>query len=135
MKIIGIGDVMNLKTIINSLKNIITVKQLNNEFQLTTLANYPNKQPIVIYLQKVNNEWILVDKKEILKFMNNIYDLSSAEVKGCINNVIKVYNFKMQGGVLIADSINETNLAQKVLYFIMCIAQLINMYPFFESPE
>ncbi|MDD2445294.1 MAG: hypothetical protein PHX09_00520 [Clostridia bacterium] len=127
---------MNLKTIINSLKNIITVKQLNNnEFQLTTLANYPNKQPIVIYLQKVNNEWILVDKKEILKFMNNIYDLSSAEVKGCINNVIKVYNFKMQGGVLIADSINETNLAQKVLYFTMCIAQLINMYPFFESPE
>ena len=40
----------------------------------------------------------------------------------------------MKGGILITE-INEVDLSQKVLEFLMCIGHLMNMYVFFDEPD
>lgn len=126
---------MDLMKINSALANSIKAKQLSEtEFQLKTSILYPDNQPIVIFVQKINNSWILTDKKQTLKQMSTIYDLKSIDVKKAINNIIKAYDFQMQGGILITQT-NEFDLSQKVLEFLMCIGHLVNTYVFFEDPE
>ena len=69
---------MDLNKVNSALANSIKVKQLSNtEFQLITSIIYPNNQPMVLFVEKINNNWILTDKKQTLKQMNSIYDLRS----------------------------------------------------------
>jgi hypothetical protein len=126
---------MELTSINSAITNSIKVKQLSKtEFQLTTCVSYPNKQPIILFIQKIGSNWLMTDKKQTLKQMNSIFDLKSKDVKKCINNIITAYAFKMQSGILLTE-IDELNLSKKLIEFLMCISQLVNMYVFFDEPS
>lgn len=126
---------MDLNKINSAIINSFKIKQLSaTEYQLITAVTYPNKQPIVLFIQKVGNGWLMTDKKQTLKQMNEIFDLKSKDVKKCINNIITTYDFKMQSGILLTE-VNESNIAQKIINFLMCISGLVNMYVFFDEPN
>jgi len=123
---------MNFNKVSFALTNSIKIKQISNtEFQLTTSIIYPNKQAMILFIKKINNNWILTDKKQTLKQMNFIYDLNSKDTIKAIRKIITAYDFQMKNGVLLTE-INENDLSQKVLEFLMCIGHLMNMYVFFE---
>ena len=67
--------------------------------------------------------------------MNEIYDLKASDVKSCISAVIKIYGFTITAGELRGKIFDEIQLQNRVFDYIMCIAQLVNMYAFFDKPE
>ena len=105
-----------------------------NEFDIITSATYHNGEKIVINLSYDNESYILSDNKATLKYMNSIYELKSEDVKSCISSVIKIYEFKIIAGALTGIVKDETILINKIFDFINCIAQLSNMFAFFDNP-
>ena len=127
---------MELNTITKTLSTLFSFKKVKeNEFHIYTFGMYPNKTPIVLFLEQVKNGWVLSDKKQTLKFMNTIYELKAPEVRSSINSILRAYGLKLQNGMIYIEIANEKNLANRIFDFIMCIGQLSNMYVFFESPE
>lgn len=104
-------------------------------YEINTRATFQNGETIKIYLANENNNWYLTDKKHTLKYMNEIYDLKSVDVKSCISAVLKIYGFSIFAGELRAKVFDEIQLQNQVFDFIMCIAQLTNMYAFFDKHE
>lgn len=106
-----------------------------NEWQVKTNANFQNGEEIKIYLVNEKNAWYITDKKNTLRYMNDVYDLKAPDVKNCIAAVIKIYGFSITAGVLRANVIDEVDLQSKLFDYIMCVGQLANMYAFFDKPE
>ena len=67
--------------------------------------------------------------------MNTIYELKAKDVISCIENVLKIYKLKLQSGEIVTSFSDEKQLVENVYKFIMCIAQLVNMYAFFDAPN
>ena len=105
------------------------------EWQINSGALFQNGEEIKIYLVNEKNNWYLTDKKTTLKYMNEMYDLKAADVKSCISAVLKIYGFTIKADSLTANVIDETQLANLVYSYIMCVGQLTNMYVFFDKPE
>ncbi|HPF92778.1 MAG TPA: hypothetical protein PLV65_02505, partial [Tenuifilaceae bacterium] len=79
---------MDKNTIIKAINNCFIVKEINeNKFQILTQAKM-QKKPVVLFLEKINDKWLLMDKKQTIKLMNKIYELNAPDVKNCITNVI-----------------------------------------------
>lgn len=106
-----------------------------NEYEIKTTGTFPTGEELKIYLVKEGDSWFLTDKKNTLKYMNNVYDLKATDVKSCISAVIKIYGFTITAGNLRAEIIDEVDFSSKILDYIMCIGQLTNMYVFFDQPE
>lgn len=106
-----------------------------NEWQVKTNANFQNGEEIKIYLVNEKNAWYITDKKNTLRYMNDVYDLKAPDVKNCIAAVIKIYGFSITAGVLRANVIDEVDLQSKLFDYVMCVGQLANMYAFFDKPE
>lgn len=106
-----------------------------NEWEVKTHAHFQTGEDIKIYIVNEKNSWYLTDKKNTLRFMNEVYDLKATDVKSCIAAVIKIYGFTITAGALKADIIDEVQFESKIFDFIMCIGQLSNMYVFFDKPE
>ncbi len=104
-------------------------------YEIKSKATFQNGESIKIYLVNEKNEWYLTDKKNTLKYMNEIYDLKASDVKSCISAVIKIYGFTITAGELRGKIFDEIQLQNRVFDYIMCIAQLVNMYAFFDKPE
>lgn len=106
-----------------------------NEWEVKTKAVFQNGEEIKIYLVNEKNSWYITDKKNTLKYMNDVYDLKAPDVKSCIAAVIKIYGFSITAGTLKANVIDEVDLQTKIFDYLMCIGQLVNMYAFFDKPE
>ena len=106
-----------------------------NEWEVKTNANFKNGDEFKIYLVNERNTWYLTDKKTTLKYMNDVYDLKSNDVKNCIAAVIRIYGFSIVQGCLMGEVMDEVQLSTRIFDFIICIGQLANMYAFFEKPE
>lgn len=120
----------------NFLNNTFTVTKLHaNTYQISAPIQFPNGDPIYLFLQKTNKEFILTDKKSTLKFMSQIYALSSSEIKYCIAGVLKANKIKMTNGILVDTFTEPKQISKAVLNMLMCISQMIKMYVFFEPPE
>ncbi len=104
-------------------------------YEIKSKATFQNGENIKIYLVNEKNEWYLTDKKNTLKYMNEMYDLKASDVKSCIAAVIKIYGFTINAGELRGKIYDEIQLQNRVFDYIMCIAQLVNMYAFFDKPE
>ena len=89
---------------------------------------------IKIYLEQTNNEFRLTDKKNILKNMNEIYELNSKDVQKCMSDILKLYGFQLSKGEIFCN-VTENNLMQQFYNLIMCYAQLLNMFIFFDEPN
>ena len=127
---------MNISAINNALDKLCKIKAISmNEYEIETNAVFANGDAIKIYLTQENNRWFLTDKKETLKYMNEVYDLKAPDVKHCITAVIKIYGFSILAGSLRGELTEEATIAHKFFDYIMCIGQLANMYAFFDKPE
>ena len=99
-----------------------------------TEAKINGKTPVKMYLSIGHNGVMLGDKKHTLKFMNQMYELKSPDVKGCIASVIKIYGFSIISGELVAQIKSEKSAMETFYNFIICVGQLANMYAFFDKP-
>ena len=106
-----------------------------NEWEIKTEATFQNGEPVKIYIVNDKDKWYLTDKKNTLRYMNEIYDLKAPDVKTCISGVIRIYGFSIISGELKADVVDEVHLGALIFFYIMCIGQLVNMYAFFDKPE
>lgn len=121
---------------LETLKNSIVYKQISDtSAQVVTQAKMPNGKYIAFMLDKAEEGWILSDKKQTLKYMNEIYELKAPDVVSCIENVIKIYKFNLKGGEIVCSFTDEKQFVNKIFDFVMCIAQLVNMFAFFDDPN
>ncbi len=125
---------MDIVNIAAKLGNIATVKNVGkNEYDIVTGAKIDSKTPIIINLIQDNDKIKFSDKKNTLKYMNQVYELKSLDVKNCISAVIKIYGFSIVSGELLAVIPSEAKLKEVFYNYIICIGQLANMYAFFDK--
>ena len=126
---------MDIVSIANKLGAIATVTNVEQDvYEIITGAKINEKTPIKIYLVKDGNAIKLCDKKNTLKYMNQMYELKSIDVKNCISAVIKLYGFNISSGELCANVKSEATLREVFYNYIICVGQLANMYAFFDNP-
>lgn len=102
---------MDIVEVIEKLSKVAKLKKVKeNEYEIITDAKIDSKTPIKIFLRKTDAGLVMCDNKHTLKYMNNIYELKSLDVKGCIASVIKIYGFSILSGELIANLINTKQL-------------------------
>jgi len=111
-----------------------TSKVKDGVFKIETGASFLNNQPIVLVLEQKENKWFLTDGKSTLKYMNELYELKSEDVKTCIKNVLKIYNFSMQSAMIVTEIETVDTFVPKFFDMISCIGQLANMFAFFDKP-
>ncbi len=128
--------IMSISDINRALAGAFTLSPISmTEWQIKNDATFQNGEELKIYLINEKNKWYLTDKKETLKYMNNMYDLKAPDVKNCIAAVIRIYGFSIKAGSLTGEVIDEVQLLNVIFNYIMCIGQLANMYAFFDKPE
>ena len=86
-----------------------------------------------VFVKKDGDKIILTDNKTAIKFMNDLYELKSVDVKKCINDILKLYNFNISKGEIFAE-VSKEELKARYMELIICISQLVNMYIFFDMP-
>ncbi len=127
---------MDFNTISKTINSAFKLKNNGEkEIQIITGASYPTRTPISLFLVKVKEGWVLSDKKQTLRMMNNIYELRAPDVKNCINAVLRIYGFKLSNGMIYIEIQNEQALEKRIFDMLMCIGQLVNMYAFFDAPD
>lgn len=125
-------DIVNLASKLNK---IATVKNVDKDtYEIITGAKINAKNPIKIYLVLDGDSVKFSDKKSTLKYMNQLYELKSPDVKNCIAAVLKIYGFTIISGEMFANIRSEESLKETLYNFIICIGQLANMYAFFDKP-
>lgn len=124
---------MNLE---NLLQNAFEVKLIKPEcYQIKTGATLPDGKPLYCFLDITPKGMLLSDKKFVLNYMSEYFYLNSPDVKTCIANVTKINKFKIVQGVLFSEIKSEDEIVAKIFQYIMCVAQLVNMYAFFDPPS
>lgn len=125
---------MDIVKIANKLSKIANVKNTDkNEYEIITGAKIDEKNPIKIFLIDKDGQIMFSDKKATLKYMNQLYELKSQDVKNCITSVIKIYGFSIKSGELFANITSENKLLETFYNYIICTGQLANMYAFFDK--
>lgn len=125
---------MDILNIVKQLNKIATIKNIaKDQYEIITGAKIDSNTDVKIYLVKENNTIKFCDKKNTLKFMNNVYELKSVDVKNCIAAVLKIYGFSVSSGELVATLKSEEAIYETFYNFIICIGQLCNMYAFFDK--
>ncbi|MBQ7884872.1 MAG: hypothetical protein IJ318_02100 [Clostridia bacterium] len=126
---------MDIVTVASKLSQVAVLKKIDdNEYEIVTDAKINGKSPIKMYLSIGHNGVMISDKKHTLKYMNQMYELKSPDVKGCIASVIKIYGFSIISGELVANIKTEKYAIEAFYNFIICVGQLANMYAFFDKP-
>jgi len=126
---------MDILAISKTLATVAKVKKISdNEYEILTEAKINSKTPIKMYLYEGHNGVKLGDRKHTLKYMNQLYELKSPDVKGCIASVIKIYGFSIVSGELVASIVSDKFALETFYNYIICVGQLANMYAFFDKP-
>ena len=126
---------MELSVLATKIGKLAKVNQLSkNEYEIITGAKINQNTNIVLYLSENNGNFYLSDHKSTLKFMAQMYELKSIDVKNCISSVIKIYGYNIISGEIFAKIKSEFNVIETYYSFIMCVGQLVNMYAFFDKP-
>ena len=125
-------DLSSLATKIGKIAKVNEISQ--NEYEIITGAKITPKTPITLYLSEKNGSFFFCDHKNTLKYMSQIYELKSIDVKNCISSVIKIYGYNITSGEIFANIKSESALLETYYNFIICIGQLANMYAFFDKP-
>jgi hypothetical protein len=116
-------------------ENPIKLLQLTpTTWKVVSDATFLNGNEIVVLLENRDGNWFFTDGKETLKYMNELYELKSPDVKMCIANILKIYGFSITSGFLTAPIANLSTFMDKYFDMIMCIGQLANMFAFFDKP-
>lgn len=125
-----------MNTILEAITSKNKIYKINdNLYRIDTNAVLNESLNLQVYIKKENDIIILSDNKQIIKYMNELYELSSNDVKKCINDVLKLYNFKLVKGEIFTEIDTLDEIKKRYNDFIMCSAQLINMFIFFDEPK
>lgn len=120
--------------LLSRVKNINKIFKINdNLYEIRVDVEIKVGYKIKMYLEKRDGKFYLTDKKNILKCMNEIYELSSKDVKKCLNDILLLYGFQFSKAEIFCE-VDNNNIVQKYYDLIMCHAQLINMFVFFDDP-
>ena len=126
---------MDIKVLTAALKSGYTVKTVaENEWEIVLNITLPNGFKPKVYIRNMADKWFLCDKKNTLKFMNEMYELGAQDVKNCIAGVLKVYSFSIIAGEIIAHIGFANDILNRLAQFVCCVAELVNMYVFFDKP-
>ena len=125
---------MTIEQINTTLKQCFECQKNGNVYKIDTGATFINGKEIVLFIEQKNDKWYLSDNKITMKYMNDMYDLKSSDVKMCISNVLKIYAFSINSGILNVEIPSLQTLPDKIFDMIMCIGQLANMFAFFDKP-
>ena len=127
---------MEIKKFEEAFKNpTYLVKSGDAEWKINCDETFIDSKPQDNGLVKLNNKGYFTDKKQTLRYMNDLYELNAKDVKSCITNVLKIYGFSIQAGALIAEIPTASAIMDKFFDYIMCVGQLTNMYAFFDEPK
>lgn len=108
-------------------------KHNDNLFEIETNVMLGNFK-LRVFVKKDGDKLLLTDNKTTLKFMNDLYELKSVDVKKCINDILKLYNFNLSKGEIFSE-ISTDILKSRYMELIICVSQLVNMYVFFDTPN
>ena len=118
----------------NLLKPCKTIKIDNNFYEIKTNVEFKKGIALKSFIKKINGKYILTDNQNTLRFMNTLYELTSTDVKQCINDIVKKYDFKIEKGEILTE-VTIQNCNKKFFEFIICCSTLANMYIFFDEPK
>ena len=125
-----------MKNILNTIMTGNKIYKINeNLYRIETNAVLNESFTLQLFIKKEENGIKLCDNKQILRYMNDLYELTSLDVKKCINDILKLYDFKLVKGEIFTEIDENTDIKKRYMDFIMCAAQLINMYVFFDTPN
>lgn len=127
---------MKIENIQQILKNTFKIaKHAQDVWVISTPACFIDGKPINLLLENRDNKWYLTDGKCTFKYMNDLYELKSSDVKMCIKSVLKIYNFSISQGLIMTEIPDIKTFYDKLFDMIMCIGQLANMFAFFDKPQ
>ncbi len=126
-------DITKFQEAINNSLKLVEIAP--NEWKVMCDASFIDGKPLDIRLITNGTKWFFTDKKQTLKYMNELYELGANDVKACISSVLKVYGFSIQSGSLLAEIPSASSIMDKFFDYIMCVGQLTNMYAFFDEPK
>jgi len=127
---------MDIKNFEEVLQGGIALKEISSkEWKVEASATFLDGKPLDIRLVNIGNKWLYTDKKQTLRYMNDLYELNAKDVKSCISAVLKVYGFSIQSGALVAEIPTASVIWDKLFDYIMCVGQLANMFAFFDEPN
>ncbi len=126
---------MDIVEAVTRLAKVTTIKKIDNkQYEIITGAKINDKTPIRFFLVADETGVKFADGKTTLKYMSQVYELKSADVKNCIASVVKIYGFNIVSGELVANIKQNQNIVETFYSYIICIGQLANMYAFFDQP-
>lgn len=125
-----------MKNILNTIMTGNKIYKINeNLYRIETNAVLNESFTLQLFIKRDENGIKLCDNKQILRYMNDLYELTSNDVKKCINDILKLYDFKLVKGEIFTEIDEKTDVKKRYMDLIMCAAQLINMYVFFDAPN
>lgn len=125
-----------MKNILNTIMTGNKIYKINDDlYRIETNAVLNESFTLQLFIKRDENGIKLCDNKQILRYMNDLYELTSLDVKKCINDILKLYDFKLVKGEIFTEINKNTDIKKGYMDFIMCAAQLINMYVFFDTPN
>lgn len=122
------------KIIENLIKSCEIIKIDNNFSEIKTNLEFKKGIAFRVFIKKVDDKFFITDNKNTLRYMNTIYELTSQDVKQCINDVVRTYKFKIDKGEVLGE-VNALNIKQRFFEFLICCFSLANMYVFFDEPK
>ena len=125
-----------MKNILNTIMTGNKIYKINDDlYRIETNAVLNESFTLQLFIKRDENGIKLCDNKQILRYMNDLYELTSLDVKKCINDILKLYDFKLVKGEIFTEINKNTDVKKRYMDFIMCATQLINMYVFFDTPN
>ena len=86
-------DIKNFEEVFNNATSLTQISQA--EWKINCEASFIDGKPLDIRLINLNNRWFFTDRKQTLRYMNDLYELNAKDVKSCITNVLKIYGFSI----------------------------------------
>lgn len=124
-----------MQDIINKIINKKEFKKIDEScVEIITNAEIENGTNIRIFIKQLNNRVILTDEKNTLRFMNTKYELKAADVKHCINDVVRHYGFVIDKGEILTELKSTDDTLKRYNDLLICSATLANMFIFFDTP-
>lgn len=111
-----------------------TIKVDDNCFEIITEAEIEKNIAVKIFVKRIDDKIYLSDNKNTLRFMSTKYELRAPDVKQCINDIVKYYNFIIDKGEILTELKSFDNYNKRYNDLLVCSCTLANMFIFFENP-
>ena len=124
-----------MENIYNYLKTVSCFKKVEltvcNTIIINTGCYYSDKKEVILFINYLDNNFILTDNGRTRQFMDKIYELKEPGVKSPIVHVTEYYGISTNNQELSVKIRNTEEFIQAYLKMIYCISFLDSMRIFF----